>query len=289
MVEEKRNQAFMDERLRYIDWLLMIRGWFSRSDLMSRFKIQGAAASRDISRYKCIKPDNLFLNHKIKRYEVNSDFFEPINKIENKEVFSRLCDREMSASLGIDGPIIETMPCLTDVNDRILEITNAILNRYVISVIYCSMTSGESTKKIAPHSMFFNELKTYVRCYDVSRKKFIDIVLNRIDSFVGIDGVASDEMGKKYDDDWNDIISLELVVHPKVVHKKAVENDMQIVGGVKVVSVRKSLAHYWLRRWCVDCSKDASMKDAAYQLHLKNHSVIDCVGGYFPGVNNHTE
>ncbi|HHI2545208.1 TPA: hypothetical protein ACP41P_005306, partial [Klebsiella quasipneumoniae] len=74
-----------------------------------------------------------------------------------------------------------------------------------------------------------------------------------------------------------------------VKHKKAIESDMQMTDGVKVVKVRKSLAHYWLRRWCVDCSAAAVMTDQAFQLHLRNASVINGVNGAFPGVNNHID
>ena len=288
-MKEKRNQAFMDERLWYIDWLLMMRGWFSRTDIMDKFRIQGAAASRDISRYKNERDNNLFLNHRVKRYEVNKDSFNPINKIDGDEIFSRLIDREESLFLGSDAPIVETIPSLTNVTMSIVEITQAILNKKIISVSYCSMSSGKSIKTICPHSMFHNDLKTYVRCYDIGRGKFLDLVVGRIDEVINNDEDCSSFMEKKNDSDWNKFLELVIVVHPKVLHKEAIERDMQMIGGRKVVSVRKSLAQYWLRRWCVDCSPDASIKDGAYQLFLENNDVISKVDGFFPGLNNHLD
>ncbi|MBP1133721.1 hypothetical protein JOE25_005345 [Serratia sp. PL17] len=130
------------------------------------------------------------------------------------------------------------------------------------------MTSGASEKKIVPHSMFHNDLKTYVRCYDLGRRKFLDLVVGRIQEIFGDEGSAPAECLREFDDDWNTYLSLELVVHPRVQHKKAIESDMQMTDGIKVVEVRKSLAHYWLRRWCVDCSATASMTDKSFQLHL---------------------
>jgi len=288
-MREKRNQAFINERLWYIDWLLMMRGWFSRTDIMNKFKIQGAAASRDISRYKDIKDDNLFLNHSIKRYEVSRENFKPINEINGEDIFSRLTDFDESLFLGADGALVETIPSLTNVTMGIVGITQAILNNNVISISYCSMSSGNSIKKIAPHSMFYNDLKTYVRCYDLKRSKFLDLVVGRIDSIISDNGKALPFMVKSNDHEWNDFIELHLVVHPKVKHKEAIERDMQMVDGRKNVKVRKSLSQYWLRRWCVDCSSDASIKDGAYQLFLENNEVILNIGGFFPGVNNHLD
>ncbi|AXK21844.1 WYL domain-containing protein [Serratia marcescens] len=285
-----RNQSFIDERLWYIEWILMMRGWLSRVDLMEKFGIKSAAASRDIKRYKEQRDGNLYLDHSIKRYVVDSNKFEPVYETSGDLMFSKLSDLDESRSLGVEYPLIETIPSLAEINPKdITGITRAILNMNILKIAYCSMTSGASEKRIVPHSMFHNDLKTYVRCYDLGRKKFLDLVVGRILNLIGEDGPAPAECLKEFDDDWNTYLSLELVVHPRVEHKQAIESDMQMINGVKVVKVRASLAQYWLRRWCVDCSPTASMTDKAFQLYLRNHGVINGVNGAFPGVNNHID
>lgn len=285
-----RNQNFIDDRLWYIEWLLMMRGWLSRTDLMDKFGIKGAAASRDIKRYKEQSGDNLFLDHRVKKYITDFDKFKPVYETSEDLIFSKLTDLDESKSLGAEYPLIETIPSLAEINPQdITGITRAILNMNVLKIAYCSMTSGASEKKIVPHSMFHNDLKTYVRCYDLGRNRFLDLVVGRILEIQGEDGSAPAECLREFDDDWNTYLHLELVVHPKVQHKKAIESDMQMTDGVKVVEVRKSLAQYWLRRWCVDCSATAKMTDKAFQLHLRNSSVINGVNGAFPGVNNHID
>ncbi|ECM9980403.1 WYL domain-containing protein [Citrobacter freundii] len=285
-----RNQNFIDDRLWHIEWLLMMRGWLSRIDLMDKFGIKGAAASRDIKRYKEQSGDNLYLDHRVKRYVADFDKFKPIYEASEDLIFSKLTDLDESRFLGAGYPLIETIPSLAEINPKdITSITRAILNMNVLNISYYSMTSGASEKKIVPHSMFYNDLKTYVRCYDLGRCKFLDLVVGRIQEIFGEDGSAPAECLREFDDDWNTYISLELVVHPRVQHKKAIESDMQMTDGVKLVEVRKSLAHYWLRRWCVDCSATASMTDKSFQLHLRNSSVIKGVNGAFPGVNNHID
>ncbi|MBT0646419.1 WYL domain-containing protein, partial [Escherichia coli] len=285
-----RNQSFIDDRLWYIEWLLMMRGWLSRTDLMEKFGIKGAAASRDIKRYKEQAGDNLFLDHRVKKYVADLDKFKPIYETSEDLIFSKLTDLDESRSLGVAYPLIETIPSLSEINPKdITGITRAILNMNVLKIAYCSMTSGASEKKIVPHSMFHNDLKTYVRCYDLGRNRFLDLVVGRILEVKGEDGAAPAEFLREFDDDWNTYLSLELVVHPRIEHKQAIESDMKMIDGVKIVQVRKSLAQYWLRRWGVDCSATAKMTDKAFQLHLRNHSVIDGVNGAFPGVNNHMD
>lgn len=285
-----RNQNFIEDRLWYIEWLLMMKGWLSRKDLMDKFRIKEAAASRDIKRYKEQEDENLYLDHRIKRYVIELDKFKPVYETSGELIFSKLSDMDESRSLGVEYPLIETIPNLAEIKPKdITGVTRAILNMNVLKISYCSMTSGASEKKIVPHSMFHNDLKTYVRCYDLGRGKFLDLVLGRILDISGEDGAAPTEYLREFDDDWNTYLSLELVVHPRVKHKRAIESDMQMTDGVKVVEVRKSLAHYWLRRWCVDCSANATMTDKAFQLHLRNHHVIDGVNGAFPGVNNHID
>lgn len=285
-----RNQSFIDDRLWYIEWLLMMRGWISRVDLMDKFGIKEAAASRDIKRYKDLCDDNLYLDHRVKRYVVDLNKFKPVYETSEDLIFSKLTDLDESRSLGAGYPLIETIPSLTEIKPKdITGITRAILNMNVLKISYCSTTSGASEKKIVPHSMFHNDLKTYVRCYDLGRAKFLDLVVGRILGILGEDGAAPAECLREFDDDWNTYLSLELVVHPSIKHKKAIESDMQMIDGVKTVKVRKSLAQYWLRRWCVDCSATASMTDKAFQLHLRNSSVIKGVNGAFPGVNDHID
>lgn len=282
-----RNQTFIDDRLGHIEWLLMFRGWFSRNDLMEKFGIQEAAASRDIRRYKDAADNNLYLNHSIRRYEANFEAFSPIYNLPEESIYSKLVDLDESQALGFEEAGIETIPRLAPLHHQLAHISRAILNKKIIKIDYCSMTSGESAKHVAPHAMFDNDLKTYIRCYDMERSKFLDLVVGRISRIYDVTFEASEDIQSNEDSDWHSYLSLELVAHPKIKHKKAIERDMQMVEGVKKVDVRRSLAHYWLRRWCVDCSADGSMEDSAYQLHLRNHEAIEGVHGYFPGVNNH--
>ena len=111
-----RNQSFIEERLWYIEWLLMMRGWLSRIDLMDKFGIKGAAASRDIKRYKEQSDENLYLDHRVKRYVADLDKFKPVYETSEELIFSKLTDLDESKSLGAGSPLIETIPRSAEIN-----------------------------------------------------------------------------------------------------------------------------------------------------------------------------
>ncbi len=65
------------ERLLHIDFKLRFFGALNRNDLVNRFGIKAAAATRDISLYKELAPKNLIYDTKAKTY-IESDTFEPV-------------------------------------------------------------------------------------------------------------------------------------------------------------------------------------------------------------------
>jgi len=71
------------------------------------------------------------------------------------------------------------------------------------------------------------------------------------------------------DDQWNTLLTLELVPHPDLKHKEAIELDYAMTDGVKTIQIRAAMAGYLLRLWNVDCSLEYRGNQAC-QLALKN-------------------
>ncbi|MBN0002436.1 WYL domain-containing protein, partial [Pseudomonas aeruginosa] len=65
------------DRLAFIEQQAWFCGAVSRRDVVSRFDIQTAAATRDLSLYRELAPENLFLDHREKVYR-QSEGFNPI-------------------------------------------------------------------------------------------------------------------------------------------------------------------------------------------------------------------
>lgn len=281
-----RNQNVI-ERLWYIEWLLMFKGWLSRNELTEKFSIQEAAATRDIRKYRDMAEKNLHLNHSVKRYEINLDTFSPEYDVHIETALSRLRNKQEAIAMGYEDAGIEAIPRLQHPKINVLAaISRAILNKRSVTINYQSLKNGHSVKEIAPHSMFDSGIKTYTRCYDFEKEKFIDLALNRIGDIEAENNQAPDNALREEDNEWNTFITLELEAHPmdkKIANKKTIENDYEMIDGIKKIEVRTALAQYWLQRWNVDCSKDSHMNDSLYQLHLRNSEILDNVNGFFPG------
>ena len=51
---ENSKELQQVKRLRFLDFLLGYRGWFTRQDLIEQFKIAPAGATKDIAEYKLL-------------------------------------------------------------------------------------------------------------------------------------------------------------------------------------------------------------------------------------------
>ncbi|MGF1873678.1 WYL domain-containing protein [Photobacterium indicum] len=276
-------ERLIDLRMDFIEQLLLLKGWFTRSDLMCRFDIKEAAATREIAKYRKINgsENNLVFNNSLRRYEIKSDTFSPIFKKEITTLLSNLKNKNISNIVGFDGVGIDIFPRLSEPKlDILAPISRAIINKKVIKISYFSVKNGSSSKIIVPHSIFDSGLKLYIRCYCFKYKKFLELALDRIVDFNGISGDAQSEYQKGADCYWNSFVDLKIMPHPNVSHPETIKYELGFNEDIKVVSVRTALAQYWLQRWNVDCSKKHELNHKLYPLALFNRDVLEGGSAY---------
>ena len=75
LVQEKGNQA---DRLAFIDFKLRYTGIIKRSDIGEMFNIGNAAASKAISDYNDVRPNNFQYDTKTKLNTIKRDSYEPL-------------------------------------------------------------------------------------------------------------------------------------------------------------------------------------------------------------------
>lgn len=270
------NQS-QQERLAYIDFRLYFLGLVSRSDLVERFGLKEAAATRDLALYKEKAAKNLSYDTKAKIYKVNKPF---------KPLFDYPADKVLSTlSKGFGGEIVsvneglintETPSQLNKPNVGILsEITRAIHLKKAVKMTYFSMSSGEKIREMVPFCLVDNGLRWHVRAYDRLNNRFSDFVLTRIKKSKMLDKSIVDEAERKEADiQWNRIVELEIVPKPKLKHKEAIEMDYGMTNGVLELNLRAAVAGYLLRRWNVDCSEKGTLKGHEYHLWLRNSAAL---------------
>ncbi|MCA3175425.1 MAG: WYL domain-containing protein [Burkholderiales bacterium] len=271
MTQSQRDRlAFVELRLRFI-------GEIRRQDLVARFGIQAAAATRDLGQYKELGPRNMDYDTKGKVY-VRGEWFRPVFDFPAERVLTWLSqgfgDGEPSRLRSLvtcDGSALSTNLDL----EMLSVLTRAIHKKTAVEISYHALSSGLTTREIVPFAFADNGQRWHVRGYDRRSGEFRDFVLGRLDQARIVTGNVADHERPDQDIQWNRITELELVPHPaNVQHPDTIEAEYGMENGVLRLRVRAAMAGYLMRRWNVDCTEDHSLKGAEFHLWLRNRQAL---------------
>jgi|TARA_B110000014_G_C20062488_1_gene553435 hypothetical protein len=268
------------QRLAYIDFKLFFTGSVTRAEIVQHFKLGVSSATRDLNLYKEHAPKNMAYDNVQKKYFLTNSF-KPLFEHDAKRTLVKLAHQisdgfDAIGDTGSDQFPVE-QPSQLNVPDInvIAKLTQAMVNAKAVSVIYTSLTSGSSARELVPHTIVDNGLRWHVRAYDRKNNSFRDFVLTRLAKVTVINNEPEVNEIKIQDEQWNTIIPLELVPHPKnVTYPIAILMDYGMENGKLKIDVKAAMAGYLLRRWNVDCTEDASLKGAQYQLYLSNNQTL---------------
>jgi hypothetical protein len=275
----KKLQALtqaQQERLAFLEVKAYFCGDLRRADIECRFGIKPAAATRDIATYRDLAPSNLLYDIGRRRYRPTSSF-SPLFEFSTRRILSTLL---AGFGDGLDLQLKKPIPCesvgaLLALSLPILAIiTRAINDGQIVEIEYLSLTSGASTKTIAPLALADNGARWHLRAFDRSKDRFADFVLTRIVSASASDHLCADHECLSADLEWNLIVDLELAPHPGVLQSAAIEADYGMKRGVLCIATRAALAGYALRRWQVDCSPEQLLDPQTHHLMLRNPAVL---------------
>lgn len=273
---EEFNYA-QKQRLAFIDFLLMFKGSFSRSDLTSKFEMGMANATRDIALYRELAPTNSDFDNQSKTYTQNKKF-TPLFEYEPRKTLAKLAnkisdgfDGVLEISFPVDAPMQLNVP---DIN-IVAKLVQAVINKKAVSIIYTSLSSGSKAREIIPHTIVDNGLRWHVRAFDRKTNSFRDFVITRISKVTLLDTAVGESEKEIEDNQWMRKMDLHLVPHPiNVKYPQAIELDYGMDKGMLQLTVRAALVGYLLRRWNVDCTENSSLTGGEYQLWLRNRQTL---------------
>ena len=265
------------ERLFHIDFKLYFLGTVNRNDLVSRFGIKEAAASRDLSLYKDLASKNIEYDTKAKTY-IQREGFTPLFKYSGSQTLAALLHGFGDDFVGTQKSIV-TSEAPTQLNfphiQNLAHITRAIHNKQALRISYRSLSSGLSERDIVPFALVDNGLRWHVRGYDRAKNRFSDFVINRIENPCELpQSDICEEESKDADIQWNRIVEMHIVPHPRLKHPETIEAEYAMANGVLNVQVRAAVAGYVLRKWNVDCSEDYKLNGPENHLWLKNRQTL---------------
>lgn len=267
---QRDRLAFVELRLRFV-------GEIRRQDLVTRYGIQAAAASRDLALYKDLVPGNIDYDSKGKFYVLGPDF-HPVFDFLPERVLSWLTqgfgDGEplrLKAWVASESPSRLTQPDL----DVLASVTRAMHQACPLGIEYHSISSGHTEREIVPFALIDNGLRWHVRAFDRKTHEFRDFVITRIKRPVVLTAqpVAPHEASDQ-DIQWTRIVELDLVPHPDQPCPEITEMDYGMRDGVLRMKLRAATAGYILRKWNVDCSPDHSLRGHEFRLWLKDHLAL---------------
>ena len=266
---ETLNQA-QRERLAYIDFRLYFFGEIGRPDLMTRFGVAPAGATRDLALYREFAPQNLSFDSSGKIYRIG-DAFQPLFTHAPQRVLSALAQ---GFGDGLGAPTAPLLPCespavLSQPPLHVLApVCRAIYGKRPLAIRYYSMTSGKTQRVIVPFALVDTGLRWHVRAYDRKRNGFRDFVISRIEAPKLLDEAPQAHELAENDIQWTRIVELTLVPHPRLARPEIVRMDYGMTGDVLRLRTRAAVAGYMLQRWGVDCSPDHHLTDEQYRLWL---------------------
>lgn len=265
------------DRLAFVEMRVLFVGEIRRQDLVLRFGIQSAAASRDLALYKDLAPGNIDYDSKGKTYVLGTSF-QPIFDFPAERVLSWLAQgfgdgepMRLKAWVACETPSRLTQPDL----HVLASVTRAIYQQCPLSIEYHSVSSGSAEREIVPFALIDSGLRWHVRAFDRKSQEFRDFVITRIRRPIVLMGqpVAPHEVSDQ-DIQWTRIVELELVPHPDQARPEITEMDYGMRDGVLRLKLRAATAGYILRTWAVDCSPDHSLRGHEYRLWLKDHLAL---------------
>ena len=262
------------DRLRHIELRLRFLGEVRRPDVMLRFGIQSAAASRDLAVYRDLAPQNIEFDSRSKGYLLGSAF-SPLFPTSADQALAWLAEQLGDAI----APSSESLlPCLMPSRlshpdlDVLACITRAIHLQQVLDIRYHSISSGASQRQIVPFALLDTGLRWHVRAFDRKSNEFRAFVLTRIQApTVQAECTPQRHEAPEHDAQWARIVELDLVPHPAQPRPEITRMDYGLHDGTLRLKLRAAIAGYVLRKWSVDCSPDHRLQGPEYRLWLKDH------------------
>lgn len=277
------------QRLQYIEIMAYYTGVVTRSDVARAFGISDAAATKDLKLYGDLAPDNLLYRHNVFGF-VPNETFEPLFADLTPANVLPMIAANLAATSGpygdepIYGISVDSLPLPNRLPDRevLAQIIRAIKNRNKLQVSYHSLSNRDSNQHriLEPHSLVNTGLRWHIRAYNEETYDFRDFVLSRFADAQLLPEAA--ESSPQYDDDWMEMVALQLVPHPRLSESKQASLliDYRCEGKVIEIQVRRALIAYLLQRLSVDTTADHSLNPDAHQLVVLNRDEIEPFAGW---------
>lgn len=264
------------EPLKFIDLLLMYRGYLGRSDLTNILGVAPASATRAFADYRKLYPHNIEYDVSKTRYsitnEFESSFAHNISDALDLVLKGRVVLRDV---LDIKYSEVFSKGANLPSNDIVASLTRAYHLNKCVDIDYAASSNDVSRRVFAPHSFFDAGGIWYVRGRNMLKKEFRTYKLCR---FTRVEASDVKYISNETDDEWNNEVNLTISPHTKHPHPDALRLDLGLKDKL-VINIRTNevLAGFTLSKMRVDCSKQASLDHNLFNLQLMNRHELTLI------------
>ena len=264
----------VEQRLEFIEYQLFWGGGLNRADITQFFGVSVPQASKDLTQYQELAPDNVVYDRSEKRYFAAKNFTPRFLTPDPDRYLSQLrlvADGavRLDESWVCRPPPFETLPMPRRIVDPgVLRTTvAAIREHHAVEIRYQSLSGNRpqaTWRWISPHAIAFDGQRWHARAYCHIDRDFKDFLLPRI---LKTRATAPAEASAADDNVWNDMVSIAVKPHPKLSddQKRVVALDFGMRGEQLYVKVRLALLYYLLRRLNLDFNEE---KRSAREQHV---------------------
>ncbi len=281
MAVDKPNLRWgVEQKLQFIEFRLFWEGHVNRSDLIEQFGVSPNQASGDLNRYIALAPDNMVYDKSGKTYVRSSGFSPLFLRPDATSYLSQVRSVAEGIVASHDSwignlPAFDAPPApARGVDPRILRtIVTAARRKEAVEILYQSMGSPDPQWRwVAPHALAFDGFRWHARSFCEKNGEFRDFVISRVietrQTKPGFKGSSSDTA-------WHETVDLEIGPHPELSpnQKRVIELDYGMQEGGVIISVRRALLYYALRRLGLDTDPAARAPQDQQIVLLNRRSV----------------
>ncbi|HIF9503056.1 TPA: WYL domain-containing protein [Photobacterium damselae] len=258
----QNEDSALAERMAYIDFKLRFTGFINRSDLNEMFGLAEAAASKMMTKYTALCPNNMSYNRSLRVNAITDDYSPLINidaetalgMLANGFNKNKIMDRPMLPYARI-GKVANQL----DIN-TVAKITRAMSCGYAISTTYLSENSDYHDERIVvPIALLFDGKNWIFRAFckkDQTNGQFKNFNFSRATNVIELkDELRKPQEELSQDKMWNTQIPLLLLPHPdrSESEKETIKADFGFNGESKLI-VTERAALIWMleKQWFID-------------------------------------
>jgi hypothetical protein len=286
MTIEAGIQFARQERLRFVESVVLWEGLVKRQRVREVFGVTLNHVTRDLSYYLQQHPDSLDFRPELRGY-IAGPRFKPVYASDAPAEYLSLLQTRAETGTAIVLPLVGghdldvgalPSPALGIHKGVLRHVCHAIRQQRGVKAIYHAMNADRSRERTFwPHALVNTGLRWYVRVYDGESGSFRSLVLARMERSTKVD--TPSPVRSALDAAWTTQVVAEVIPHPKLnPHQQVVvarEFGMQREGDTWLwsVSLRQCLVGPFARRYGLDTAPTA--KTAASQwVVLRNYAQL---------------